>query len=1235
MGLKPILMGKDNGSTKNTQNNTLSKDKPKKKKVKNTSKEMTVEEKYNRMSHHEHVLKRPDSYVGSVKTNKRDMDTYSETQNCMVMRTVKYNQALYKIFDEIIVNARDRIELDTCDKIKIDINRDTGYISVWNNGQGIPVEMHKTEKKWVPHMILGCLLTSENYKTTGKTTGGKNGYGAKCTNIYSKEFLIETVNSNNKKKYVQRFYENMYKFDKAKVTSSKAEPYCKITFKPDYEKFGMKELSNDMYGIFIKRCYDLIATSPKRLRVWLNGKELKCKKFEDYVKLYYPNKKTSEIIYERVNSRWKVCFVFARDINYKHSSFVNGICTIKGGTHVDMITKNITDKVKDFIRKKPKYKDYPIKPAMIKEHMHLFVDCIIEDPSFEAQTKEVLTSKPSEYGEHRHSVCKLSEDFIKNIVATGLEEEVVKFAEYKVARGLTKSDGVKTTNLSGIPKLDDAHQAGSRNAHKCTLYITEGDSAKTFALWGIKKIGKDYNGVFPIKGKFLNVRGATKEQLKKNKEFEYLKLILGLKQECTYEKPEDVKKLRYGYVNILTDQDVDGSHIKGLLIAFFEFFWPHLIKCGYVQTLNTPIVKAWKKTDKKMTKCIDFYTDSEYRQWKTKKENSTGADNFSKWNTKYFKGLGTSTCKIAQECFDNIEKKIITYCDFKDNDKKSKKDAENETDKGPLTKKTSDIIKMAFNQEKGYSTKRKEWLSEYDENEVLSYDKTQQITIEDFIHKDFKHFSMYSCQRALPSVMDGLKPSQRKIMFAFFKRGRNAKEIKVAQMGAYVAQHTEYHHGEDSLKNTIVGMARPYCGSNNINLLYPNGNFGTRKRNGKDAASPRYIFTQLEAITSKLFRVEDECVLDYLVEDGTEIEPKYYAPILPVVLINGTAGIGTGHSSTIPTYDPLDISKNIRRKIKGDDPTTMKPYFKGFLGTVTKLTFDKYEIEGVFEVVDSHTVNITELPVGSKCMSIDKYKEHLESLMPKKKDDNSALIVKFDDNSGNNTIDFKITFQPGVLKGLVGDGYSKLKQVLRLKGSVSLNNLTLYNAKGVITKYGYPEDIINAFYEQRYKVYEKRRLFMIAKLKNLLNIIDYKIKYIKEYKSGKIKVTNNSMEQLTGQVVKREYPRLSENHTDPEYKKSYKYLFSLYITSLTTDKINELLEEQKKRKKDLDDYTNITIEELWLREIDEFEKMYKPWLKESIEALKEDDDRDKKGKSKGKTKGKAKGKAKDKGKGKN
>jgi DNA topoisomerase-2 len=378
--------------------------------------------------------------------------------------------------------------------------------------------------------------------------------------------------------------------------------------------------------------------------------------------------------------------------------------------------------------------------------------------------------------------------------------------------------------LKGIPKLDDANSAGGKKSRDCTLILTEGDSAKTLAVSGLSVVGRDLYGVFPLRGKVLNVREASAKQMTENAEITNIVKIMGLKYGKKYTE-SDLSSLRYGHLMVMTDQDQDGSHIKGLLINFIHYNWPSLLRVPFMEQFITPIVKVSKGKEE-----IPFYSIPEFEEWK--QANPTQRS----WKVKYYKGLGTSTPKEAKEYFQDMERHRISF-----------------SYSGP---QDDESIKLAFSKSEVDARKRwlDCWLQERKDkraqglNESYLYgSETDVVTYSDFVNKELVQFSNADNERSIPSIVDGLKPGQRKVLFTCFKRN-DKREIKVAQLAGSVAELSAYHHGETSLMTTIINLAQNFVGSNNLNLLQPIGQFGTRLHGGKDAASPRYIFTMLSPL---------------------------------------------------------------------------------------------------------------------------------------------------------------------------------------------------------------------------------------------------------------------------------------------------------------------------------------------------------------------------------------------------
>ncbi|KAK7688109.1 hypothetical protein QCA50_008479 [Cerrena zonata] len=899
-------------------------------------KKKTATETYTKLTQLEHILLRPDSYIGSVEMRQEPMWVWDSENKRMVNKEIKFVPGFFKIIDEILVNAADnKINDASMDTIKVTIDPENNTISVYNNGRGIPIEIHQKEKIYVPELIFGHLLSSSNYDDDEKKlTGGRNGYGAKLANIYSTEFTVETADKERGQKYVQTWTENMGKVGKAKITKNgKKEEFTRVTFKPDLKRFGMDTIDDDTVSLLKKRVYDLAGTV-KDVKVFLNDERLKIKTFKQYVELYLSSaaeqaslesggaaQAKQTMIYEAVGTRWEVAFAVS-DGSFQHVSFANHIATTKGGSHVNLIADQIAKSLAANIQKKNK--GAAVKPAQIKSHMWIFVNALIENPTFDSQTKETLTLQAGKFG----TKPVLSDDFHKKVQKSAIVEEILHWAQKRADKELKKTDGNRRTRLTGLPKLSDANNAGTRKAADCTLILTEGDSAKSLAVAGLSVVGRDNYGVFPLRGKLLNVRDAKHDQIMKNEEIQNIKKILGLQHNKDY---KDIASLRYGQIMIMTDQDHDGSHIKGLILNYLDHFYPSLLKIPkFVVEFVTPIVRVTKGNQK-----INFFTIPEYEQW------LEACPDPHRWKAKYYKGLGTSQDTDAREYFSQMSKHMIPFSVIE------------EEERG--------LIELAFSKKK--ADERKEWLRQLKPGTYLDHN-TREITISDFINHELILFSQADNIRSIPAIADGLKPGQRKVIWACFKR-KLKSEIKVAQLVGYISEKSQYHHGEQSLMMTIVNLAQDYVGSNNINLLMPNGQFGTRDQGGKDHASARYIFTEPSPMARALFHPADDPLLNYLKEDNTVIEPEWYMPVIPLVLINGAEGIGTGWSTNMPSYNPTEIVENIRRLMRGEEQVPLLPWFRGFKGTIKKTGDFKYDVIGCINKIDDTTVEITELPFTS------------------------------------------------------------------------------------------------------------------------------------------------------------------------------------------------------------------------------------------------------------------------------
>uniref|UniRef100_A0A665VP90 DNA topoisomerase 2 n=1 Tax=Echeneis naucrates TaxID=173247 RepID=A0A665VP90_ECHNA len=1117
-------------------------------KTKKDPKRLSVERIYQKKTQLEHILLRPDSYIGSVEPVTQQMWVYDEDVglNC---RDVTFVPGLYKIFDEILVNAADNKQRDknmSCIKVNIDVENNT--ISVWNNGKGIPVVEHKVEKVFVPALIFGQLLTSSNYDDDEKkVTGGRNGYGAKLCNIFSIKFTVETACKESKKAFKQTWYDNMGRASDATIKSFDGEEYTCITFKPDLPKFKMSILDKDTVALMTRRAYD-IAGSTKGVRVFFNGKKLPITGFRSYVDMYLANKvdelgNALTVVHENVNPRWEVCLTMSEK-GFQQVSFVNSIATTKGGRHIDYVTDQVVGKLIEVVKKKNKA-GVAVKPFQVKNHMWLFVNCLIENPTFDSQTKENMTLQQKNFG----STCSLGDKFIKQATSCGIVESIMNWVKFKAQTQLNKKcSAVKHTKIKGVPKLDDANDAGGRNSIGCTLILTEGDSAKTLAVSGLGVVGRDRYGVFPLRGKMLNVREASHKQIMENAEINNIIKILGLQYKKNYTDPESLKSLRYGKIMIMTDQDQDGSHIKGLVINFIHHNWPSLLRHNFLEEFITPIIKAsHKKTQ------LSFYSIPEFNAWKESQPNHKS------WKIKYYKGLGTSTSQEAKEYFSDMQKHRIPF-------KYS----------GP---KDDEAITLAFSKKK--VEERKEWLTNFMTNrrqrrehnlpeDYLYGQSTKSLSYNDFVNKELVLFSNSDNERSIPCLVDGLKPGQRKVLFSCFKRN-DKREVKVAQLAGSVAEMSAYHHGEVSLMMTIIGLAQNFVGSNNLNLLQPLGQFGTRLHGGKDSASPRYIFTMLSPLARLVFPAVDDNLLKYNYDDNQRVEPEWYMPIVPTVLINGSEGIGTGWASKIPNYDVREIISNIHRMLSGEEPLPMLPRYKGFRGTIEQVMDNQFMNSGEIAILDSTTIEISELPVKTWTQT---YKENVLEPMLNGTEKVPALITDYKEYHTDTTVRFVVKMTEEKLREAEAAG---LHKVFKLQSPLTCNSMVLFDHVGSLKKYESVQDILKDFFELRMKYYVLRKDWLAGMLGAECAKLSNQARFILEKIQGTLVIENKPKKELIRMLQQMGYDsdpvkawkqaqeKVMEEEEEEEIEEDtsgpdYNYLLSMPMWFLTKEKKEELLE---------------------------------------------------------------------------
>ena len=642
----------------------------------------------------------------------------------------------------------------------ISVTLDPTNVRVKNNGTGIPVEVHPVHGMYVPELVFGHLNSSSNYDDeAGRVVAGVHGLGVKLVSIFSSEFQVSVRDARTGSSYDQTWREQMTKrTDPIIHTHNKAIPsagFVDVRFSPVP---ALGALTDDVRGLMAKRALDVALAARPGVRVEVNGTKLPEMTLKRYVQMLVGE---GAFLALDESGPWKVALA-ATDSPFV-AGLVNGVTS--AGAHVDHVERRLYPALAAALKAKREFKAFDLKPAMMRARFAVFVVATVDKPAWDSQTKDRCVS----FNSRATADYVPSEAFIKKLAGCDAVSEMAEAERSKAdKKASAKTDG-KMTSTVRVPKLVDATWAGTARSGQCSLILTEGDSARSFAISGLDALGRERFGVFPLKGKPINARECSAKQLADNDEMTHLKTILGLRAGEAHTKGAG---LRYGAVVILTDADADGSHIRGLVLNLLHAKWPALATSGYVKVLQTPVVRATKGTAVR-----DFVNLSELNAW-------AGTDEAKSWRLKYYKGLGTWNNSDAKKLLAST--KPIAFVDGAG---------------------TEEAMQLAFDAK--LANARKEWIL----NNVATPpvpDYTKDMSIHAFVHTDLVNFSIYSVERALPSVLDGLKTSQRKILYTVLKRNYTslAKEIKVAQLAGDVSHLTSYLHGEASLCGAIVNMAQ-------------------------------------------------------------------------------------------------------------------------------------------------------------------------------------------------------------------------------------------------------------------------------------------------------------------------------------------------------------------------------------------------------------------------------------------
>ena len=1202
-----------------------------------------TDEEYSKLHPREQCRMKPGMYIGSIRREDVQEWVYDFEQQVPIKKTNDIPYGVKSIFWEILSNALDNVirsRNQGFDPKDIEVKMDKQQIEITNKGMPIPIVMHKLEKKLVPEVIFTDFFSGSNYDKKRKRFGvGTNGLGSKvvfCFSVNAKVYIEDHI---NKKTFEQTYKNNLTEISSPIVLPFKgSSSLVRISYNLDFPYFDMIEYEADAFELFARYTMDAslacqIPTKFNELSFNVNSLNEMAKYYIDSdivdksilyecdCKMKKINKKTataSEEKEEEHEGHFSICIM---DTPYEGMclGFTNGL-QVNSGVHVDAIYKEIADVILPELnaevgvsaagRSLLNIKD-------IKQHISIAFVCQLPDPEFTSQTKTELAAPTP--------IVNIPQKILIPMKKWNFIDRLKNILQQKESSQLSKTDG-KKSRIVDVPKLIDANWAGTNKSHLCTITLTEGDSAASTAAK--LRIDNNIDGVFPLRGKMLNVTNATMKRIILNKEIQYIKEIIGLQEKTDYSDDINYKKLRYGFIRIFADQDENGFHIVALVLNFFDKFYPSLVKRGCIEVRMSPIIRIWRghKERSKAKKVLSFHSLSQFENWKQT------TPEWKSYKLQYFKGLGTMT----------------------DADIKSDRSAELTCAKFNVDEEAQKSLQLAF--DKNFAEQRKTWLKTWNPN--LEMGLVKNISVTDYINKVLIHYSVLSYQRFICSFTDGLKASQRTIMMAVFKKWKSHSDsslVKVSQMANYTAENFMYHHGENSLQQCIIAMTQSFVGSNNLRYFEDGGQFGSRNMGGSDSASPRYIFCAPEKWIYEVFKQEDNDLLDYVLNDDGEPEPKNFLPIFPMWSVNGTSGLSTGYSSFIPCHDPEDICNWLTKRIDNAKLPKIHPWYRNFRGKLmieyvdnTKYTYQEAskdlpiiemekkkrrtkkqspkpeqgssasvdtlledtdieesetvqdepqpEIEsgfvidddddnsnvleaskpgdgkkvkslvslGVYEAILNKGVGIKELPLNSWT---NKYVTWLRSLKAKKE------ITDIIDKSDELTEDINIWIpgfsQPSIKK-------------LRLRSSMGLNNMYMLNENMLPEKQNGIEEWLERFYQFRLPYYQKRKELISKQLSEKIDQCHEKRLFVQAVVDKKLLLANRTKKEIEDDCT-----RLNINS---------KYM-SMYLSSLTQEQIQDLLSTIQRLNEEKARIEASSPGDIWKADLQSFLAVYRKTLK--------------------------------------
>ena len=1105
------------------------------------------------------LTERPDTLIGGIEVVEATVLAPALDGQSLSRRPVTCSIGAENCVGEIIANVGDCLHSDPVfraatargtgrkpSRAAMVVQRSGDVLTVRNEGSGITTKAHPETGEPIIKMLFGQMRAGTNFDGASgekiNPTAGRNGCGTAIVNILSERFAVK-VDDPGRGRYEIVWADGRSRVDKEKFSDKSPPKSGSVTVSATlkWSYFGMSGFTDDAWRLTLRHVFDTAAYTGAKVRI-VDGDakfdiNLGKEPMLEYAKMHAAE--GAAIAFDRVDSESGVtAFEVAAWLEPGEGAsttagLVNGLRADEG-KHVEFARKAILDVVRAEVkiaRKKARSANSDaVSPRLLEEMVGVLVSVTLVNSQFDNQVKSRLMTTRSKWrlDGAAHPGWKPSAKFVKALKP--VIEAVMARLDGAVDR--PKKAASKSRLGQKYPKYTGARHAGNKEKReRCRLIVTEGDSAKAMALSGARsREDKDFFGAVPLKGKLANPRKG-----KDSNETAMLAEVLGLEPGRKYREPSDLSSLRYGEVWIMTDQDVDGWHIAGLLLNWFDTRMPGLLslKPGFVKIFATPLVVVGDR---------HFYSEIEYKAW------WDAAPASERRRVEYYKGLGAWTTAKAKRLFDDPRLVAVEY---------------NPVEGAVASADTA--LEIAFDDRK--SEARRQWLDgEHAVDETrLVYDPSRAVdfslpstTVTGFCEGALLHYWFDDNSRSLPSLCDGLKLSQRKAIYAV--SGMSPASEPVQRLAAKICDRTHYHHGAVSMEGVVVTLAQSYVGTNNVPLLRDDGQFGSRFSNA--AAASRYIKSCAHPVLPLVFCPKDAPLLEHVEVDGHRAEPVAFRPVIPWGLVNGIDGIGSGYRSVVPPHNPEDIIATVRARVRGGAPVArLYPWYRGWTGEVVRID-GGWEMHGVFER-RGHKIRITDLPPR---LRIDAWKKKVLENFPD---------VRIVDSSTSDATDLEVD-------GLQAEDDEQVVKKLGLISKTQDYDIVFLDADGKPHRYGSTEAVIDAWWPWRRDGYQSRHAHLVQALEEKARLASRRAQFVRDVIAGRVEVVGKPR----GAVV----ARLAELGYVPDAEGGgYASLLKLPIHTLTAEEALAQDAAEREARDELAELRGRTWQDLWMDDLDALE----------------------------------------------